>query len=81
MIPVVEEQVEIRKQRVETGGVRVKTTTRERNEVVDVPFERTDVSVERVKVDRPSTPRPKSDRKATCSSFLSWKKYLWSKRG
>lgn len=53
VIPVIEEELEVGKRRVETGsGARVVKTVEAREEVVDEPLTREDVSVERVAVNR-----------------------------
>jgi uncharacterized protein (TIGR02271 family) len=53
VIPVVEEELDVRKRRVETGsGARVVKTVQAREEVVDEPVTREEVSVERVAVNR-----------------------------
>lgn len=51
-IPLVEERLEVGKREVQTGGVRVSTRVREREEVVDLPLKREAVEVERVAVGR-----------------------------
>jgi uncharacterized protein (TIGR02271 family) len=48
VIPVVEEQVELAKQQVETGRVRISKTVESRDVVVDEPLRRERVSVEHV---------------------------------
>jgi len=61
VVPVVVEEVDIRKRRWDTGGVRVHVAVREREETVDEPLIRQEVQVERVPinrpVDRPPAPR------------------------
>jgi uncharacterized protein (TIGR02271 family) len=52
VIPVVAEEVEVRKRRVETGRVRVTKVVTEREEVVDEPLLREEVDVRRVAVNR-----------------------------
>lgn len=52
VVPVVAEQLEVRKRTVEAGGVRVRKTVREREEVVDEPLLREEVQVRRVPVGR-----------------------------
>ena len=52
VVPVVEEQLDISKREVVTGGVRVTTRTQSHEEVVDVPLSRQTVHVERIPVDR-----------------------------
>jgi len=52
VVPIVEEELEIRKREVDTGTVRVRKVVHEREQVVDVPLEREELSVERVPVDR-----------------------------
>jgi len=51
-IPVVTEELDVRKRTVETGRVRVSKTAREREVVVDEPLLRERVDVERVAVNR-----------------------------
>ena len=52
IIPVFEEVLDVQKRKVETGRVRVSKTVREREEVVDEPYLRQEVEVERVPIDR-----------------------------
>lgn len=53
VIPVIHEELEIGKRRVETGaGVRVHKEAREEEQVVDLPLMHEQVEVERVPVDR-----------------------------
>jgi uncharacterized protein (TIGR02271 family) len=52
VVPVVAEQLEVQKRMVEAGGVRVRKTVREREEVVDEPLLREEVQVTRVPVGR-----------------------------
>ena len=53
VIPVIHEEVEIAKRRVETGaGVRVQKSAREEEQLVDVPLLYEQVEVQRVAVDR-----------------------------
>ncbi|WP_133479723.1 YsnF/AvaK domain-containing protein [Cognatilysobacter segetis] len=52
-LPVVQEELSVGKQRVDTGIVRVRTTTSEHEELVQMPLEREDVIVERVAIGRP----------------------------
>jgi uncharacterized protein (TIGR02271 family) len=52
IIPVFEETLDVRKRKVETGRVRVSKTVREREEVIDEPFLRQEVEIERVPVNR-----------------------------
>ncbi len=53
VIPVVREELEVGKRRVDTGrGVRVHKTVQERQAVVDEPLAKDEVRVERVKVER-----------------------------
>ena len=51
-LPVVQEELDVGKRVVETGVVRVRTTTREHEELVQMPLEREDVIVERVAIGR-----------------------------
>lgn len=50
-LPVVEEQVVVRKRRRVTGAVRVATRVREEERLVDEPYDVEEVSVERVPVE------------------------------
>ena len=50
-VPVVEEQVVVRKRKRVTGAVRVRTRVREEERLVDEPFTVEEVSVERVPVE------------------------------
>ena len=50
VLPVVEEQVVVRKRRRVTGAVRVATRTREEERLVDEPYDVEEVSVERVPI-------------------------------
>jgi len=52
VIPVIAEELEVRKRNVETGGVRVSKVVHEREEVVDEPLFREEVDVERVTINR-----------------------------
>jgi len=52
VVPVVAERLEVQKRKVEAGGVRVRKTVREREEVVDEPLLREEVQVKRVPVGR-----------------------------
>jgi uncharacterized protein (TIGR02271 family) len=52
VVPVVAEQLEVQKRMVEAGGVRVRKTVSEREEVVDEPLLREEVQVRRVPVGR-----------------------------
>lgn len=52
VLPVVEEQAEIRKEQVERGKVRIETRVTEHTEVIDEPFLQEDVTVERVPIHR-----------------------------
>jgi len=51
-IPVVEERAVVVKRRRATGGVRIRTAVREKEEVVNEPFTVEEVEVERVPVGR-----------------------------
>ena len=65
VIPVVAEEVEVGRRRVETGKVRVRKTVRTTEQVVDEPVFREEVEVERIKIDRvidaPVGPRQEGD--------------------
>ncbi|HWS54667.1 MAG TPA: DUF2382 domain-containing protein [Pyrinomonadaceae bacterium] len=52
VVPVIAEQLEVQKRKVEAGGVRVRKTVSEREEVVDEPLLREEVQVRRVPVGR-----------------------------
>lgn len=52
VVPVVAEEIRVRKREVERGGVRISKTVREQVETVDEPLARDEVSVERVPVNR-----------------------------
>lgn len=52
VVPVVAEQLEVGKRRVEGGGVRIRKVVREHEEVVDEPLMREEVQVKRVPVGR-----------------------------
>lgn len=52
VVPVVREEVDVRKRQWETGGVRVEIGVREREELVDEPLVREEVRVERVPVNQ-----------------------------
>ncbi|MDB5809384.1 MAG: hypothetical protein JWN94_1506 [Betaproteobacteria bacterium] len=54
VIPVVQEELDVGKRRVETGsGVRVSKTVASRDEAVDVPLLKENVDVQRVAINRP----------------------------
>ncbi|HWS90159.1 MAG TPA: YsnF/AvaK domain-containing protein [Pyrinomonadaceae bacterium] len=52
VVPVVAEQLEVQKRKVEAGGVRIRKTVSEREEVVDEPLMREEVHVRRVPVNK-----------------------------
>lgn len=52
VVPLVEEEAVLVKREVPTGGVRVRTEIREREEVLDVPLTIEEVDVEHVPLDR-----------------------------
>jgi len=52
VVPVIAEQLEVQKRKVEAGGVRIRKTVSEREEVVDEPLMREEVHVKRVPVGR-----------------------------
>ncbi len=64
-IPVVEEQLQVEKQREETGRVRVDKVVHEREEVIDEPLLETEVEVRRIPVgqfvDDVDSPRQRGD--------------------
>ncbi len=51
-IPVIEEELEVQKQQVVTGAVRIRKIVHQREEVVDEPLFTSTVGVERVTVNR-----------------------------
>jgi uncharacterized protein (TIGR02271 family) len=51
-VPVIEEELEVGKRRVEGDRVSVRTIPRERTEVVEQPLESMEVEIERVAIDR-----------------------------
>jgi uncharacterized protein (TIGR02271 family) len=51
-VPVIEEELEVGKRRVEGDRVSVRTIPRERTEVVEQPLESMEVEVERIAIDR-----------------------------
>ncbi len=52
VIPVVREELEVAKRKVETGRVRVTKLVREHEEVVDIPLLREQVDIQRVPINR-----------------------------
>ena len=52
VVPVVEEELQVGRRRIEAGGVRLTKKVHEREEVVDEPLLREEVEVERVPVNR-----------------------------
>ncbi len=52
VVPVMVEELEVEKRRVEMGRVRISKVVREREELVDEPLFREEVSIERVPVNR-----------------------------
>lgn len=52
IVPVVEEQAVVLKRKKLTGGVRVRTVTREHEEVVNEPVTTEEVELERIPLDR-----------------------------
>jgi len=60
VIPVLRETVQITKREVETGRVVVHKTVTERDEAVEMLLKRTDISVERIPVNRVVTEAPGS---------------------
>ena len=63
VIPLVSETLEIGKEKVVTGGVRVSTQVTERVETVDLPLRREEVQIERVPINRPvsEAPQPRQE--------------------
>jgi len=51
-LPVVEEELEVGKRRIETARVSVRTVPREREELVEQPLESMEVEIERIAIDR-----------------------------
>jgi uncharacterized protein (TIGR02271 family) len=51
-VPVIEEELEVGKRRVEGDRVSVRTIPRERTEVVEQPLESMEVEIERITIDR-----------------------------
>jgi uncharacterized protein (TIGR02271 family) len=51
-VPVIEEELEVGKRRVEGDRVSVRTVPRERTEVVEQPLESMEVEIERIAIDR-----------------------------
>ncbi|MDQ3133688.1 MAG: YsnF/AvaK domain-containing protein [Acidobacteriota bacterium] len=52
VVPLVAEELNVRKQQVETGRVRVVKTVREHEEVIDEPLMQEEINVERVAINR-----------------------------
>ena len=63
VIPLVAETLEVKKETVVTGGVRVTTHVTERIEIVDEPLRREEVQVERIPINRQvfETPQPRQE--------------------
>ena len=51
-VPVIEEELEVGKRRVEGDRVSVRTVSRERTELVEQPLESMEVEIERIAIDR-----------------------------
>ena len=51
-VPVIEEELEVGKRRVEGDRVSVRTVARERTELVEQPLESMEVEIERITIDR-----------------------------
>ena len=51
-VPVIEEELEVGKRRVEGDRVSVRTVARERTELVEQPLESMEVEIERIAIDR-----------------------------
>jgi len=59
VVPIVAEELNVRRRQVETGKVRIAKTVREHEEVVDEPLLQEEIDVERVAINRPvDTPPP-----------------------
>ena len=52
VVPVVAEQLDVQKRKVERGGVRIRKIVHEREEIVDEPLIREEVNVKRVPINR-----------------------------
>lgn len=52
VIPVIEEELSVRKQKLETGRVQIRRIVEEREEEVDVPLTQERIAIERVPVER-----------------------------
>lgn len=52
VLPVIEEQLDVRKVTVETGAVRVRKIVHEENRTIDMPLTQEEVSITRVPVNR-----------------------------
>jgi uncharacterized protein (TIGR02271 family) len=67
VIPVAAEELDVKKRRWDTGGVRVHLAVREREETVDEPLIRQEVQVERVPINRPveRPPAPRQEGNVT----------------
>jgi len=52
VVPVLAEELEVHKRAVDTGGIRVRKVVNEREQVVDVPLEHEELSIERIPVGR-----------------------------
>jgi uncharacterized protein (TIGR02271 family) len=61
VVPVVREEAEVSRERVETGVVRVRKVTQERVEVIDEPVLHDEVNIEHVAINRP-VPAPEAPR-------------------
>jgi len=57
-VPVIEEELEVGKRRVEGDRVSVRTIPRERTEVVEQPLESMEVEIERIAIDRETDTAP-----------------------
>ena len=53
VVPLAVEELRVERERVQTGSVRVAVGVREREEVVDLPVTREEVTIERVPINRP----------------------------
>ena len=52
VVPIIEEEIDVQTQQVETGKVRITKAVHEREVVVDEPLQRDEVEVERVPIER-----------------------------
>lgn len=53
VVPVLMEELQVQKRRVESGGIRIKKVVHEREEIVDEPLLQEELDVKRVPINRP----------------------------